>query len=129
MSSRFLDIWYMMTLAGLAIGFVNTLGVWGVEYMSTPDYSSFEIEDIEDMTSAGDLSAWDQFTLFVSQVQAAFGIIGKMAATCIWVYPTMTDVFLAPTAVAAIVQGFVILAWASLIVQAFLRFGFAQVDA
>lgn len=127
--SRFHDIWYLLTFCGLAIGFVNGLGVWGVDYMTAPDSNAFELSDIENIASDGDISAWDQFTLLVSQAVAAFGMIGQMALSVVYVFPTMVNIFHMPASVAALVQGGVVLSWASFFVQVLLRFGFKQVES
>ena len=127
--SRFYDIWYLLTFCGLAIGFVNGLGVWGVDYMTAPDSSAFELSDIESMAGGGDISAWDQFTLLVSQAVTAFGMIAQMALSVVIVYPTMVNVFHVPPIVATLVQGGVVLSWVSFFMQILLRFGFKQVES
>ncbi|HHY08643.1 MAG TPA: hypothetical protein GX530_09040 [Corynebacteriales bacterium] len=127
--SRFYDIWHLLTFAGLAIGFVNGLGVWGLDYMTAPESSTFELSDIESMTGGGDISAWDQFTLLVSQAVTAFGMIAQMALSVVLVYPTMVDVFHMPPIVATLVQGGVVLSWVSFFMQILLRFGFKQVES
>lgn len=127
--SRFYDIWYLLTFCGLAIGFVNGLGLWGVDYMTAPDSSTFELTDIESIAGGGDVSAWDQFTLLVSQAVTAFGMIAQMALSVVIVYPTMVNVFHVPPIVATLVQGGVVLSWASFFVQVLLRFGFKQVES
>ena len=127
--SRFYDIWYLLTFCGLAIGFVNGLGVWGVDYMTAPDSSAFELSDIESMAGGGDISAWDQFTLLVSQAVTAFGMIAQMALSVVIVYPTMVNVFHVPPIVATLVQGGVVLSWVSFFMQLLLRFGFKQVES
>ena len=127
--SRFHDIWYLLTFCGLAIGFVNGLGVWGVDYMTAPDSSAFELSDIESISGGGDVSAWDQFTLLVSQAVTAFGMIAQMALSVVIVYPTMVNVFHVPPIVATLVQGGVVLSWVSFLMQLLLRFGFKQVES
>jgi len=127
--SRFYDIWYLLTFCGLAIGFVNGLGVWGVDYMTAPDSSAFELSDIESMAGGGDISAWDQFTLLVSQAVTAFGMIAQMALSVVIVYPTMVNVFHVPPIVATLVQGGAVLSWVSFFMQILLRFGFKQVES
>jgi len=127
--SRFYDIWYLLTFAGLAIGFVNGLGVWGVDYMTAPESSTFELSDIESIAGGGDVSAWDQFTLLVSQAVTAFGMIAQMALSVVLVYPTMVNVFHMPPIVATLVQGGVVLSWVSFFMQILLRFGFKQVES
>lgn len=127
--SRFYDIWYLLTFCGLAIGFVNGLGLWGVDYMTAPDSSTFELTDIESIAGGGDVSAWDQFTLLVSQAVTAFGMIAQMALSVVIVYPTMVNVFHVPPIVASLVQGGVVLSWASFFMQVLLRFGFKQVES
>ena len=127
--SRFHDIWYLLTFCGLAIGFVNGLGVWGVDYMTAPESSTFELSDIESIAGGGDVSAWDQFTLLVSQAVTAFGMIAQMALSVVLVYPTMVNVFHMPPIVATLVQGGVVLSWVSFFMQLLLRFGFKQVES
>ena len=127
--SRFHDIWYLLTFCGLAIGFVNGLGVWGVDYMTAPDAGAFELSDIENIASDGDISAWDQFTLLVSQAVTAFGMIAKMALSVVLVYPVMVDTFHISPLAAALVQTGVVLSWVSFFLQVLLRFGFKQVES
>lgn len=127
--SRFYDIWYLLTFCGLAIGFVNGLGVWGLDYMTAPESSTFELSDIESIAGGGDVSAWDQFTLLVSQAVTAFGMIAQMALSVVIVYPTMVNVFHVPPIVATLVQGGVVLSWVSFFMQVLLRFGFKQVES
>lgn len=127
--SRFYDIWYLLTFCGLAIAFVNGLGVFGTDYMTAPDSSTFALSDIESLAGDGDISAWDQFSLLVSQAAAAFGMIGQMALSVVYVFPTMVNIFHMPASVAALIQGGVVLSWASFFVQVLLRFGFKQVES
>lgn len=127
--SRFYDIWYLLTFCGLAIGFVNGLGLFGVDYMTAPEGSAFELSDIESIAGGGDISAWDQFTLLVSQAVTAFGMITKMAISVVLVYPVMVDVFHVSPLVATLVQGGVVLSWVSFFMQLLLRFGFKQVES
>lgn len=127
--SRFYDIWYLLTFCGLAIGFVNGLGVWGTDYMTAPDTATFELTDLESLANDGEISAWDQFSLLVSQAVTAFGMIGQMAMAVFIVYPTMVNVFHVPAIVATLAQGGVVLSWASFFMQVLLRFGFKQVES
>lgn len=127
--SRTIDIWYLLTFCGLAITFVNGLGVWNVGYMSSPDTATFEVSDIESLSQTGDVSAWDTAVILVSQGITAICMIGKIALSAVYVYPVVTQTFGMPEILAAFLQGGVVLAWVSFFIQVLLRFGFEQVES
>jgi len=126
---RFYDIWYLLTFCGLAITFVNGLGVWSVDYMSSPDTTTFDVSDIESLSETEEVSAWDSAVLLVSQAVTAFCMIAQMALSAVYVYPVITETFGMPDLLAIFLQGGVVLAWVSFFIQVLLRFGFGQVES
>ncbi len=102
----------------LAIGLVNSLGIFSTNYMTIPEDSTFDLTDFE---STGGNQTTDESYLSNTGPLSGFSMLKDLAVGCFYVYDPLVTIWRAPAAIAALLQTIVAVSWAMFFIQLIMR--------
>jgi hypothetical protein len=124
---RFYDIFWVCIAASLAIGFVNSIGIFDTEYMTAPQNAVFEISDVNGtLTNSTPI---DDVMMFVGFFWQALTFLKDMAINTFAVYWPLVNIWGVPAPLAAILQTIVAISWIYFLIQVLMRFGFGGTES
>jgi hypothetical protein len=126
---RFWDITVLLTCMSLAIGLVNGMGIFTMNYMQQPNASSaYDTSQVYNtINSTKTTGSMDAFTASVGFFAMGIGFLVNFAVDTIGLYGTMTTLFHMPALVAAFLTGIIGLIWLSFFIQLITRMGWGLV--
>lgn len=116
---RFYDIFWVCIAASLALGFVNSIGLFDTEYMTAPSNAVFEISDVNGTTTNS--TPVDDVMLSVGFFGQALFFLKDMAINTFAVYWPLVNIWGVPAPLAAILQTIVAISWIYFLIQVLMR--------
>jgi hypothetical protein len=117
---KFYYIFWVILAMSLAIGFTNSMGFTGTDYMTQPENSAYEMSDVNGTFGNG--TPQDDVSLSVTGFFVALGFVKDLAYNSFIVYDALIDIWGVPEALATVLQAIVAISWAVFFVQLISRF-------
>lgn len=124
---RFYDIFWVCVAASLSIGFINSIGIFDVQYMTPVSNSTYQLSDVQGTTTNS--TPLDDVMLSVGLFWQALAFLKDLAYNTIVIFPALVTVWGIPWQIAAFLQVIVALSWLYFLIQIFMRFGFGGTES
>jgi len=116
---RFYDIFWVCLAASLAIGFINSVGIFDTNYMTAPAGATYTLSDVNGTVT--NTTPMDDVMLSVGMFWQALAFIKDLAMNTIFVFPALVNIWGVPAPIAVILQTIVAVSWLYFLIQILMR--------